>query len=244
MVGAPDAPRTRTRERDREVLTFKAGRAKSSESPPTLGKGYRSGEVLHTPGLSPAVDPRAHHQARSDQGGAVPRRLLLPLITLALVAAPASAAGTPWQWPVPGEQTRLIRTFEAPLRPYGTGHRGIDLQVSVGEKITAPAPGVVSFTGLIAKVPTLVLDHGGGIRSTYQPITTALRVGEKVETGSVIGVIASGGRHCVPRTCLHLGVRNSSGYLDPMRMLRQSPPVLLPLLRQGSEPVATLRSGS
>ena len=149
---------------------------------------------------------------------------------------PASATGAAsavpaWRWPTVAGQSGLIRPFQAPLRRFGVGHRGVDLEVTIGERIIAPAPGVIAFNGLVARIPTLVISHGGGLRSTYQPITSALKVGDGVKPGAVVGVLARAGGHCAPRTCLHWGVRNSAGYLDPLRLIRPAFPVLLPLLR-------------
>ena len=48
-------------------------------------------------------------------------------------AAPASAAGT-WVWPVTGP---VIRGFDPPDDPYGTGHRGIDIAVPFGTTTAA-----------------------------------------------------------------------------------------------------------
>lgn len=152
-------------------------------------------------------------------------------LVLTVVTSPARATGPTWHWPTASGQADLIRPFQAPLGRYGSGHRGIDLQVSVDRPITAPAPGVVLFDGLVARVPTLVLDHGGGLRSTYQPLTSELKVGDTVKVGQVIGTIAKGGRHCLPKICLHFGARNSAGYLDPRRLIRPTFPVLLPLAR-------------
>lgn len=158
----------------------------------------------------------------------MPRRLLLPLIALALAAPPASADETGWRWPTSGGASDLIRPFQAPITRYGTGHRGIDLQATVGQPIFSLAAGTVLFSGLVARTPTLVLDHGGGLRSTYQPITTTLKVGDLVKTGEVLGVVGVGS-HCLHRVCLHFGVKNASGYLDPLKLLRRTSPVLLPL---------------
>lgn len=144
-------------------------------------------------------------------------------------AASAASASPVWRWPTVSGQTAIIRPFQAPLRRFGPGHRGIDLPLAPGEQITAPASGVISFSGWVARTPTLVIDHGGGLRSTFQPVTSTLKVGADVKPGAVIGVLATTVGHCAPNSCLHWGVRNSAGYLDPFRLIRPAFPVLLPL---------------
>ena len=157
---------------------------------------------------------------------------LLSVISLTFFPAQASrgaSASAVWRWPTVSAQTAIIRPFQAPLRRFGPGHRGIDLPLAPGEQITAPASGVISFSGSVARTPTLVIDHGGGLRSTFQPVTSRLKVGSGVKPGAVIGVLAKTAGHCAPNSCLHWGVRNSAGYLDPLRLIRPTFPVLLPL---------------
>jgi murein DD-endopeptidase MepM/ murein hydrolase activator NlpD len=154
---------------------------------------------------------------------------------MSLTFSPARAASGPsvnpaWHWPTVSGQAGLVRAFQAPLRRFGPGHRGIDLRSAPGEQILAPASGVISFSGSVARTPTLVIDHGGGLRSTFQPVFSTLKLGAVLKTGAVLGVLAVPGGHCSPNSCLHWGVRNSEGYLDPLRLIRPSLPVLLPLL--------------
>jgi murein DD-endopeptidase MepM/ murein hydrolase activator NlpD len=49
-----------------------------------------------------------------------------------------------------------------------------------------------------------------------------------VRAGDVIGYIDAGHTGC-PSGCLHWGVRRGDLYLDPLSLLRQSRPRLLPL---------------
>lgn len=156
--------------------------------------------------------------------------LLSALMTVLLSSAAAAEPG--WRWPISTGNAALIRPFQAPATTYGAGHRGVDLAAVVGQPVLAPASGTLVFNGLVARIPTLVIDHGG-LRSSYQPVQSPLKVGQAVAAGSVIGVVVGGTAaqvgHC-PRTCLHFGVRNSSGYLDPVRLIRATSPVLLPVL--------------
>jgi murein DD-endopeptidase MepM/ murein hydrolase activator NlpD len=174
--------------------------------------------------------------------GRIPRFLAF-VVLLALLPEGAALAGSPtWRWPASAGQSGLIRPFVAPLMQYGAGHRGVDIEVPIGGRILAPAPGVVSFNGVVARIPTLVLDHGGGVRSTYQPVTSPLKVGESVKAGALIGLLTAPGGHCAPKQCLHWGVRNSAGYLDPIRFIRPAMPVLLPLSGVSPHPERRLAS--
>ena len=140
---------------------------------------------------------------------------------------------TRWQWPL--RPASVIRPFLAPPTPYAAGHRGIDLAAEPGTTITAPAGATVSFAGVVVDRPVLTLDHGGGVLSSYEPLTATagLAVGSTVRTGDVIGTVATGG-HC-HGGCLHIGVRIDNAYVSPLLFFDRVPPaVLLPLHPAGA----------
>lgn len=88
------------------------------------------------------------------------------------------------------------------------------------------ASGRVAFAGLVAGKPVVVVQHGAGLRTTYEPVTGALPPGVRVRAGMPIGVVASAGGHC-GGTCVHVGLRRGEDYLDPLLLLRV--PVLKPV---------------
>jgi murein DD-endopeptidase MepM/ murein hydrolase activator NlpD len=138
---------------------------------------------------------------------------------LGLLAVPTSAVAvpllpTPAGWPLRGVAV-VQRGFAPPALAWASGHRGADLVAKPGETILAAANGTVAFAGLIAGKPLVSIDHGA-VRTTYEPVITALRVGERVALGQVIGVLGRGG-HC--RGCLHWGLREGKTYLDPLLLL-------------------------
>jgi murein DD-endopeptidase MepM/ murein hydrolase activator NlpD len=117
--------------------------------------------------------------------------------------------------------------FEPPAGPWGPGHRGIDLAGTPGQSVLAVAPGTVAFTGSIAGIGIVVVQHGS-VRSTYQPVEAAVRVGDHVDAGTRIGTLATPGSHCLPAACLHLGARRGDTYLDPLSLLADTPVRLKP----------------
>ena len=147
-------------------------------------------------------------------------------LTLALITPAASAVET-WAWPV-GPPRTIVRPYIAPATAYSAGHRGIDVTVLDGI-VTAPAPGIVHFAGTVVDRPVLSIDHGGGVLSSYEPVTTTLRKGDPVARGDPIGQAVPG--HCIS-LCLHFGVRIDGEYVSPLSMLDQIPyAVLLPTRR-------------
>ena len=133
------------------------------------------------------------------------------------------AVTTPWSWPVDGSHT-ILRPYIAPTSQYGAGHRGID--IASGTVLRAPADGVVRYAGVVVDRGVLSIDQGGGVISSYEPVTTELVAGDVVHHGEVIGVIQPG--HCA-RLCVHLGVRLNGSYVSPLNYLGGVPrAVLLP----------------
>lgn len=137
------------------------------------------------------------------------------VVLLALVLT----AGAP---PVPGP---VVRGFDPPERVWLAGHRGVDLAGVAGEPVTAPSAGVVTFAGLVAGRPVLVVDHGE-VRSTLEPVHATVPVGARVAMGDVVGRLVEG-HACPAGTCLHWGLKRGEEYLDPLS-LTASPVRLLP----------------
>lgn len=157
------------------------------------------------------------------------RRLLPALMVLltglaAATASPASAR-EPLQLrpPVAGP---VVRVFTAGPEPWSGGHRGVDLAAAPGAVVRAAAAGTVSFAGVVAGVPSVAVDHGGGLRTTYTPVVGAVAAGTVVPAGRPIGTLAIG--HCTSG-CLHWGLTDGTSYFDPTAHLVIRPVRLLPL---------------
>lgn len=147
---------------------------------------------------------------------------------------PSEAASEPTgQWPLQ-PQPEVVRRFDPPDAPWGSGHRGVDLRASPGAVVRSALPGRVSFVGVIAGKPVVAVDHGA-TRTTYEPVVALVRRGQPVDAGTPIGRLSVAGSHCFPGACLHWGlIRNVDDvYLDPLSLVGGGPkPVrLLPLWR-------------
>jgi murein DD-endopeptidase MepM/ murein hydrolase activator NlpD len=159
--------------------------------------------------------------------GAMPQRLRI-LLTLAvsLAAGMGPAAAPPereWAWPT--ASAHVVRPYAAPAHAYGPGHRGIDL--AAVDAVRAPAEGVVAFVGTVVDRGVLTIDHGDGLVTTFEPVTSALRPGDTVTRGQEVAVVAIGG-HTEPGA-VHFGVRRHGEYLNPLLLLGGVPrAVLLP----------------
>jgi murein DD-endopeptidase MepM/ murein hydrolase activator NlpD len=150
--------------------------------------------------------------------------LVLSVLSVA-PAVPALASGT-WTWPVGGP---VIRAFDPPGSPYGSGHRGIDIAAPVGTAVRAPASGVVTFAGSVGGRLFVTIDHGGGLLSTCSFLSALLvHEGDLVVQGQDIALSGTGHvGDAAPN--VHLGVRLVGQYVDPMDYL--APMSIVDLIR-------------
>ncbi len=162
--------------------------------------------------------------------------MILSVCLLQFVASPARAEPLWLEPPVPG---RALDLFDDAATRYSAGHRGVDLAASPGEEVHASAAGTVFFAGMVAGRPTLSVDHGGAVRTTYTPAVAQVSAGERVTQGQVIGSVGVDD-HC-RSACLHWGLTDGVDHFDPLAQLTVTGIRLLPM---GSTPVprATLVS--
>ena len=142
--------------------------------------------------------------------------------------APATA-GPSWEWPL-APRPRVLRAFDPPDKPWMSGHRGVDLEAAHdGVPVTAPESGTVSFVGMVVDRPVITIDHGNGLRSSFEPVHSTLATGDSVAKGQAIGTVLAG--HCGGLPCVHWGVRRGEDYLNPLEfVLDLRPSILLPLI--------------
>ena len=142
-------------------------------------------------------------------------------------AAAAVGARPSWHWPL-APRPRVLRGFDPPPKPWLSGHRGVDLDFAAGPQVVSPAAGTVSFVGVVVDRPVITIDHGGGLRSSFEPVDSTLAEGSAVAAGQVIGTVLPG--HCPAAQCLHWGVRDGEAYVNPLQfVLDLRPSILLPL---------------
>ena len=149
------------------------------------------------------------------------------VVGLSLSTAVASAAPGDFTWPLQ-PRPRIVTPFDRPDQDWLPGHRGVDLAADEGRSVLAVADGTVVFAGSVAGKPVVSVDHAGGLRSTYEPVTASVAAGTRVRRGTVLGSLASGHEGCSP-TCLHWGIRRGREYLDPTALVRTRPIGLKPV---------------
>ena len=164
--------------------------------------------VLGIAGAGPTVAfDAARPDLANDRAGAVE-----------IVDALAATGG--WSWPIVGP---VVRPYDPPEDPYGTGHRGIDIGAPVGTPVLAVDAGTVTFAGPVGGQLFVTVDHGGGLSSTYSWLSAVeVRRGQIVARGARLGL--SGVGHPGATTPhLHLGAKQDGAYVDPMALLGPPP---------------------
>lgn len=165
--------------------------------------------------------------------GVLARLSAVVLLALALLSCPAPAAAAPWAsapvWVAPlGMPPVVTRGFDPPPDRFAAGHRGVDLGGASGAAVLAAGDGVVVFAGMVAGRPVVSIAHPDGLRTTYEPVEPAVRAGQPVSRGTVIGRVLTGHAGCPVQACLHWGLRRGEVYLDPLLLLHPPQVRLLP----------------
>lgn len=164
----------------------------------------------------------------------VRRRVPAGVAAVVLVVVPVAGA-TPdasrprMRNPLPGPVS-VATPFDPPEQRWLPGHRGVDLAGTAFASVRAPADGTVRFAGAVGGRPVVSIDHGGGLRTTYEPVRATVRSGEIVTGGAEIGRLLAGHPGCPVEACLHWGARVASGgpagdgdeYVDPLALLADS----------------------
>ncbi len=98
-------------------------------------------------------------------------------------------------------------------------HAGVDFPDKAGTPVTAPGSGVVAiaeplyFTG-----NTVVIDHGLGLYTLLAHLSKfAVKAGDRVERGQIVGFIGATGRATGPH--LHWTVRLNGARVDPLSLI-------------------------
>jgi len=160
--------------------------------------------------------------------------ILLATLLLAIpsLAAPSAAESRPTPardgvWPL-SPRPQVVEGFDPPATRWGAGHRGVDLLGRVGQPVHSSLGGTVTFAAPLAGRGVVVVDHGG-VRTTYEPVSASVAVGEVLARGAMIGTLQRASSHCFPRACLHWGLLRGDAYLNPLTLVGAGPVRLLPL---------------
>lgn len=138
----------------------------------------------------------------------------------------AEVMATAFNWPLWGDVVSGYSVdalqYDRTMGDWRT-HAGIDISGDLGEKVRSAADGTVErvYTDEMYGV-TVVLYHGGGLRSVYCNLagTPAVQAGDSVSLGQVIGAVGSTADAEVGEVNhLHFAMTLDEARVDPMEYL-------------------------
>jgi murein DD-endopeptidase MepM/ murein hydrolase activator NlpD len=128
-------------------------------------------------------------------------------------------AATPSIWPVQGWVTSEFGFRSSPIGGGREFHKGIDIATRMGVHVVAPADGLVSEAVYDRDVGHMVkINHGYGMTSWYgHLLRTAVKQGNMVKRGDLIGYVGNSGRSTGPH--LHYTVILNGIPVNPRKYL-------------------------
>jgi murein DD-endopeptidase MepM/ murein hydrolase activator NlpD len=131
----------------------------------------------------------------------------------------ALASATPSVWPVAGWLTSTYGNRRDPITRGSDFHPGLDISADWGQPVLATGDATVGIAGPNGAYGNMVvLDHGFGIVTKYGHLSRfAVRAGQQVTRGDVIGYVGSTGRSTGAH--LHYEIWMNGRLTDPMTLL-------------------------
>ncbi|MCK5003584.1 MAG: M23 family metallopeptidase [Candidatus Aminicenantes bacterium] len=128
-------------------------------------------------------------------------------------------ASTPSIWPTKGYLTNSFGRRIHPLTGKRSFHYGQDIATQSGNKVIAPANGVIlvaEYRDYYGKM--VIIDHNFGYTSRYGHLAAFnVKEGDRVTRGQVIGFVGNTGRSTAPH--LHYEVRFMGKAINPMNFI-------------------------
>jgi murein DD-endopeptidase MepM/ murein hydrolase activator NlpD len=127
---------------------------------------------------------------------------------------------TPKGYPVNGNITSPYGKRNDPFNHITSFHSGIDISASPGTPIRATAEGVVSYSGWTQfSGYVVVLEHGLGFSTVYaHNKKNAVRVGQKVHRGEILGYVGSTGKSTGPH--VHYEIWEKGKNVNPRKFIQ------------------------
>jgi murein DD-endopeptidase MepM/ murein hydrolase activator NlpD len=218
-----DATRQRLAEIQTEMASWRALHARIWEplGPETHGIAERSGVggvgvPVSEPGASSSALAAQLEQLATVVGDEGQKLRALERL---MSRAGKALAALPSRWPIRGVVNSEFGRRVSPWTGAAEHHGGLDIAAEIGTPVKAPAPGVVAFTGTMPDYgTTLVLDHGGEIKTLYGHLQKIqVLQGQKVDRGQQIALSGNTGRTSGPHLHYEITVRgqpvNPRGFL-------------------------------
>ncbi len=131
-------------------------------------------------------------------------------------------------WPAAGQITGVYGSQRVLNGKARRPHFGLDIAGPVGSPVVAPASGVVTVAekDMFFSGGTLLIDHGGGISSSFLHLDDLLvKTGDKIEQGELVARMGATGR--VTGSHLDWRINWFDVRLDPALLMTGKPPSTL-----------------
>jgi murein DD-endopeptidase MepM/ murein hydrolase activator NlpD len=127
---------------------------------------------------------------------------------------------TPKGYPVEGNISSPYGKRDNPISGQWTFHSGVDISATPGKPIRTTADGVVSYSGWTLSGGYVVLiEHGCGFSTAYaHNRSNAVKVGQRVRRGDIVGYIGSSGKSTGPH--VHYEVWERGKRINPNKFLQ------------------------
>ena len=131
----------------------------------------------------------------------------------------ALAAATPSIWPAHGWVTGWFGGRHDPFTGESGFHQGLDISLEKGQSVYATADGRVDAAAYSGDYGNMVIvGHGFGLSTRYGHLSKfAVRAGEDVKRGQIVGYVGSTGRATGPH--LHYEILANGRLLNPIQLL-------------------------
>lgn len=133
----------------------------------------------------------------------------------------ALAAATPSIWPAHGWLSSTFGGRPDPFTGESGYHQGLDISTEKGQPVFATADGTVEIASYTGEYGNLVaLSHGFGLTTRYAHLSAyAVKAGDQVKRGQVIGYVGSTGHSTGPH--LHYEILANGQLINPLQLLTQ-----------------------
>jgi murein DD-endopeptidase MepM/ murein hydrolase activator NlpD len=133
----------------------------------------------------------------------------------------ALAAATPSIWPAHGWVTGWFGGRSDPFTGEAGFHQGLDISLEKGQPVYATADGHVDMAAYSGDYGNMVVvAHGFGLSTRYGHLSKfAVKAGEDVKRGQVVGFVGATGRATGPH--LHYEILANGRLLNPLQLLTQ-----------------------
>jgi len=180
----------------------------------------RAGQRLKLPGCArgrsiPATASSGEAHRRSSAARSDPAPVPVP----PLQEPKSRTDQAQFSWPVEGSVSSGYGR-----RGFWGWHSGVDIKAREGAPIRAAAPGTVMFSGWQSSYGRMIrIAHPNGLSTVYaHNLRNAVKVGDRVEAGTVIGAVGRTGRATAYH--LHFEVRRQGRAQNPLSLLERREP--------------------